>query len=186
MKLWQKMAIAGLVFGASSSVMPTTFAAMLGEAVLKQGAIAQTTRVVNASSLTKEALLNVEYQVPDYGQFRLVNGQYVYKTGASQKTSIKLETYTAIVDLNQDGAKDAVVVLSVSPGAPNNYKFLAVVINQQGSPVNIDTIYLEDRIKVKKIALLKSGEIAVTILNREQTGTKIVKYKLQGGRIVKV
>ncbi|MEE3717180.1 hypothetical protein V2H45_10520 [Tumidithrix elongata RA019] len=185
MKLWQKMAIAGLVLGISSSFMPKAFTATLGETTVNQGAIAQMS-VASDSRLTKEALLNAEYQVPDYGKFRLVNGQYVYKTGASQKTSIKLETYTAIVDLDKDGAKDAVVVLNVSPGAPNNYKFLAIVMNQQGTPVNIDTLYLDDRIKVKKIALLKSGEIAVTILNREQTGTKIVKYKLQGGRIVRV
>jgi hypothetical protein len=186
MKVWQKLAIAGLMLGVSG-IPATTLAATLGEIITNQTTtIVQTTRVVNTSSLTRESLFNAEYQVPDYGKFRLVNGQYIYKTGAAQKTSIKLETYTAIVDLNKDGAKDAVVVLSVSPGASHNYKFLAVAINQQGSPVNIDTLYLGDRIKVKKIVLQASGELLVHMLNRDESGIRVDKFKLQGGRLVKM
>jgi hypothetical protein len=183
----QKLAIAALlgVAGTASSVSAATLiSATLGETIV-QRAIAQSSVIVSSSTLTKEALFNAEYQVPDYGKFRLVNGQYIYKTGASKKTSIKLETYTAVIDINKDGAKDAVVVLSVNPGDPHNYKFLAIVINQQGSPVNIDSVYLGDGIKVKKIALQASGELVVSMMNRQQNANKTVKFKLEGGRLVR-
>jgi hypothetical protein len=99
--------------------------------------------------LLQEALLNLTYRSIDWGEFQLVDGIF-YRTSPSTTElsdtySTRFQETTIFGDLNRDGSEDALVILGTQNGGTGHFIELAVVLNQNGIPLNVSTLYLGDR-----------------------------------------
>jgi heat shock protein HslJ len=120
-----------------------------------------------SGTLTVEALQNAEYQGIYEGQVvQLTDGRYegepFVEGGASRPTVTFIEPY-AFGDLDEDGEDDAVVLLVESSGGSGSFVYLAVLVNECGSPVNVATHFLSDRARVQALAIA-DGIITVDML----------------------
>lgn len=104
-------------------------------------------------ALSLDLLRNGSYTSPDWGEFQLTDGIYYRTTPTSQESP---EAYTTIMldtvlygDLNSDGVEDALVFLATQSGGTGHFVEMAAVLNLDGSPSNISTLYLGDRVVVE-------------------------------------
>ncbi len=107
----------------------------------------------NNSILSLDILQNATYRSPDWGEYQLSNGVYYRTPPTSQESP---ETYTTHLldtilygDMNDDGAQDAVVFLNTQNGGTGHFIEMAVFLNLNDSPVNVNTEYLGDRVIVE-------------------------------------
>ena len=120
-----------------------------------------------------DVLRNAEYRIEwtDSGRARLFNGifreKYPEVPESTLEKVITLENRYAAGDINGDGRPDAAVVLVARTGGTGVFYYLAVVLNQNGSPINVVTYYLGDRISVKSIEI-RRGEVIATLLIRAE------------------
>jgi len=121
-------------------------------------------------TFSQAVLLNSTYCSPDWGEFQLTDGIYYRTPPTSQESS---ESYTTRFqgpvfygDINADGLEDAMVILSTQNGGSGHFVELAAVLDQNGSPTNIATIYLGDRVVVE------SGKVenGIIVLNMRVKG----------------
>jgi hypothetical protein len=116
--------------------------------------------------ITPEALKNAQYKSEwlVLGQAKLTNGIYKEKFAPDSSTEIVLILSDKMVigDLNGDGVEDAVVVLITQPGGSGTFYDLVLVFNRGGKLVQVDSLPLGDRIKVKSM-VLESGEVKLEI-----------------------
>lgn len=124
-----------------------------------------TPQAVN-STLSLDILRNATYRSPDWGEFQLSDGIYYRTPPTSQESP---EAYTTRLldtvlygDINQDGLGDAVVFLATQSGGTGTFIEMAVVLNLDGSPVNISTRYLGDRVIVES-GTVEGGSITLTL-----------------------
>ncbi|MBD2021681.1 hypothetical protein H6F43_15990 [Leptolyngbya sp. FACHB-36] len=106
------------------------------------------------SPLTLQKLKNTEYYVVADSPAPLKNGKYQDK-----RRSFSLGDVVAYGDLNRDGIKDAVTTLDIAIGG-RTFTYLASVLNQNGSPKNVSSEFLGERVKVKTLAA-NAGKITV-------------------------
>jgi len=108
------------------------------------------------AALTLEALKNAAYSGVFEEQVRLTDGEYegerFVEGGASRPTLTLLDVH-ALGDLDGDGADDAAVVLVQSAGGSGSFRYLAVVLNREGSPENVATQLIGDREQVESVAI---------------------------------
>ena len=121
-------------------------------------------------TLSQSVLQNGIYRSPDWGEFQLADGIYYRTLPSSQESS---ESYTTRFqgpvfygDVNADGIEDAMVILSTQNGGSGHFVELAAVLNQKGSPYNVATIYLGDRVVVE------SGKV--------ENGAIVLNMRVQG------
>jgi hypothetical protein len=93
------------------------------------------------------------------GEIRLVNG--VFRDTARRVSVFFLPEYAA-GDIDSDGVPDAAVVLATTTGGSGTFLDLALVLNQDGQPVNAATLFLGDRVPVDRIRIVE-GEIQVDL-----------------------
>ena len=124
-----------------------------------------TPQAVN-STLSLDILRNATYRSPDWGEFQLSDCIYYRTPPTSQESP---EAYTTRLldtvlygDINQDGLGDAVVFLATQSGGTGTFIEMAVVLNLDGSPVNISTRYLGDRVIVES-GTVEGGSITLTL-----------------------
>lgn len=124
-----------------------------------------TPQAVN-STLSLDILRNATYRSPDWGEFQLSDGIYYRTPPTSQESP---EAYTTRLldtvlygDINQDGLGDAIVFLATQSGGTGTFIEMAVVLNLDGSPVNISTRYLGDRVIVES-GTVEGGSITLTL-----------------------
>ncbi|MFN8384254.1 MAG: LuxR C-terminal-related transcriptional regulator [Anaerolineales bacterium] len=127
---------------------------------------AATTPQAVSSTLSMEILRNATYRSPDWGEFQLSDGIYYRTPPTSQESP---EAYTTRLldtvlygDINQDGLEDAVVFLATQSGGTGTFIEMAAVLNLDGSPVNISTEYLGDRVIVES-GTVEGGLITLTL-----------------------
>jgi len=98
----------------------------------------------------------------------------------------------AFGDLNGDGVDDAAVILIESSGGSGSFIYLAAVINEDGTPVNVATQFVGDREQVKAISI-EDGEITLNMVTHgpddpmccpTQEVTK--RYRLAGDQLVEL
>ncbi|HXG30087.1 MAG TPA: hypothetical protein VNK81_00445 [Thermodesulfobacteriota bacterium] len=138
--------------------------------------------------LTLEALQNAEYHSEYFkdGRVRLTNGEY---GGVDRRIVISLADAVGFGDLNGDGVGDAAVVLVTSAGGSVFYD-LAVVINEGGTPKNVASTFLGDRIKIDSVSVEAQRVIVNVITHDADDPTccptlKIAKvYHLENGTLV--
>jgi hypothetical protein len=181
---------------------------MVVELLKAHGAIADH----SLNGLTLEKLRNAEYISIFYGDpvedvraggnnfqpsgnkpVRLKDGYHETEYSDSETIAfIKLTGKIAFGDLNGDGAQDAAVILLSSGGGSGGFFELAVMINQNGTPVQAASQSLGDRADVKSIAI-RSGIIVIDILLHGPGDARccpsirqIQRYRLDGGRLVQL
>ena len=93
------------------------------------------------------------------GQIRLANG--IFQDTARRVSVFFLPEYAA-GDLDRDGVPDAAVVLATTTGGSGTFLDLALVLNQDGRPVNAATLFLGDRVAVDRIRIVE-GEVQVDL-----------------------
>ena len=146
--------------------------------------------------LTLEALQNAVYQGIYDEPVQLTDGGYEGEPfvpgGASRPTVVLHPEVYAFGDLNGDGVDDAAVILIENSGGSGSFIYLAAVINQDGTPVNVATQFVGDREQVQAISI-EGSEITVEMVAHgpddamccpTQETTKV--YQLQGDRLVEL
>jgi heat shock protein HslJ len=107
-------------------------------------------------------LTNLEYRTSSTksGTVKLVNGEYREPAapGSASETVVKLTDRVAAAVL--DGKRAAAAVLVTETGGSGTFSELALIVEQNGALVNVDTVRLGDRIKVNSLAFVKG---AVTV-----------------------
>ena len=129
-------------------------------------AIQQVEPQVNLT-LSLDILRNATYYSPDWGEFQLSNGIYYRIPPTAQESP---EIYTTHLldtvfygDINLDEFQDAVVFLSTQNGGTGHLVEMAAILNLNGSPSNISTLYLGDRVVIESGAV-QNGVITLNLL----------------------
>lgn len=123
-------------------------------------------RTTPAGSLTEEALRNATYQheFPKDGQAQLQDGKYEEAIeGSASKIHIALLDPVAFGDLNGDGIWDAAVILEASRGGSGTFRTLEAVINADGEPLHVASVFLGDRVQFEEL-MVADQYIRVQIL----------------------
>lgn len=106
-----------------------------------------------AKALPADLLRNGTYTSLDWGEYKLTDGLF-YRTPPLPQESP--DAYTTRMldtilygDVNLDGMEDAVVILATQSGGTGHFIEMAVVLDQDGKPVNAATQFLGDRVVVE-------------------------------------
>jgi CHAT domain-containing protein len=119
------------------------------------------------NALTIKQLRNAEYTIPDVGTFKLKDGMYEKNDrhptqGYRDYLNIRLGDTIVIGDLNRDGDKDAVVSLAYNGGGSGLFTEISIVLNKNGSPVNVHTESFGDDVSISNVEIKAGGQIEVT------------------------
>ncbi|MCA2659121.1 MAG: CHAT domain-containing protein [Microcystis sp. M049S2] len=143
---------------------------LVGEADISQIPIkSRENQSSESKELTIEQLKNAEYYSYDpASKVKLNNGEFFskYENGAIGGNSIWLGETIKLGDLNGDGAKDAVVVINQNTGGSGTFMDLAIVINDHGKPVHVDSYGLGDRVSISDVKIKPNGRIEFTVTER--------------------
>ena len=143
---------------------------LVGEADISQIPIkSRENQSSESKELTIEQLKNAEYYSYDpASKVKLNNGEFFskYENGAIGGNSIWLGETIKLGDLNGDGAKDAVVVINQNTGGSGVFMDLAIVINDDGKPVHVDSYGLGDRVSISDVKIKPNGRIEFTVTER--------------------
>jgi heat shock protein HslJ len=153
------VAAIALAFGVTIAPM----LAPLAQASTTHAAVRQES--TSSDVLTAEALANMEYQsaLSSSGVALLSNGVYtesVAPDSASVTTVYLLPEPVAYGELN--GQEAAAVLIAENGGGSGTFISLAVVVNQDGVPVNIATSMLGDRVAVNSM-IIEENQIIVAM-----------------------
>ncbi|MCS7011623.1 MAG: hypothetical protein N2049_03705 [Anaerolineales bacterium] len=116
--------------------------------------------------LTPEALRNAMYDVSEFFNaptfVTLVDGHYSSGTDptAEDYLQVSLGEVMAFGDLNYDGVNDAAAVLFLNTGGTGVFVYLAAVLNEDGLPLHVASVFLGDRSVVETLSIA-AGEILV-------------------------
>jgi hypothetical protein len=145
-----------------------------------------------ASQLALEALANLEYQseFTESGTAPLVDGEYREPAapGSASEIRVMLTEYVAFGELN--GEPTAAVILVSDSGGSGTFYDLAVVVEQDGEPVNVATTLLGDRVRINDLTI-EDGQIVVDLVTQGPddpfccpTQQMVNTYELQGDQLV--
>ena len=150
--------------------------------------------VSSPPSLTLNDLKSARYQGIYDEPVDLTDGKYegepFVEGGASRPTVTFIDPFNALGDLNGDAVEEAVVTLAESSGGSGTFVYLAAVVDQDGSLINVATQLLGDRVQLKSLSI-EAGEILVTLATHapddpmccpSQEETK--RYRLQEGALI--
>lgn len=145
------------------------------------------------TGFTIETLKNGEYYSAWYDEMvQLTNGQYFreYPESTSRLYIGIFKDMIALGDLNNDGEKDAVVVLDSKGGGSGHFYEIAVMINEDGNPRYLLSEKLGDRVTINSITI-QSGEIILDMVVHDQDDPiccpslkKISRYKLIENQLI--
>ncbi len=147
--------------------------------------------------MTEEALRNAQYQVDEAnvegGVIELADGGYEgepYVEGGASRPLYFLSDVYAFGDLNDDGVADAAVVLIGTFGGSGSFYQLKAVIDEGGSPVNVASAPLGDRVELQSLEI-EGGLIVVEMVTHADddplccpTQQVLRRYALEGGQLV--
>ena len=121
------------------------------------------------SGLTLDKLKNIQYQGIYEEIIQLEDGFYEgepFIEGGASRPTVRFADVYAFGDINADGVEDAVILLVENSGGSGAFRYLAVIVNEGGTPHNIATIFVGDRSKEEKLSI-NPGQIS---LNMVQVG----------------
>lgn len=143
-------------------------------------------RAGTAAPLTLQALRNAVYRSKDFGEVTLRDG-----AGDGPRGGRVTIGDSASGDIG-DGAADAAVILVSSFGGTGQFVDLAAVKNRNGTPDNVATTALGDRVEVNGVSI-EDGAIQVDATMHEKgdpaccpTYREVLKFKLNGGALLLV
>ncbi len=149
-----------------------------------------------APEITLTALQNAIYHSPDWGDYQLVDGIYHRPPSAPgespEANMTELIEPVAYGDLNGDGVADAVVFLSTQTGGTGHFREMAAVINHDGTPENVSTVSLGDRVVIEA-AQIDGGIVTLSMrVHGPNDGLccpsqfETWRYQLEAGSLVKL
>jgi len=144
-----------------------------------------------ADVLTPDALANLTYQseVAPTGEVTLVDGKF--EDVDNRYVAVLSSSPRASGVIN--GQDAAAVLLGENTGGSGLFVSLAVVLDQDGTPVNVASTILGDRVNVYALAIDENGVITVEMVRQGPNDpmccpTEVVRilYTLDGGQLVEV
>jgi hypothetical protein len=151
----------------------------------------------NKKHSLKEKLANAEYpiEITKSGKAKLSDGTYEEQAapGSATKTKVSLLPKYTCGDLNNDGKKDAAVILVGDGGGSGTFYYVSAVLNKRKNMIPVDSKFLGDRIKINSIKI-NDGEIVVELMKRSSgepmssTPSKktINKFQLKNNSLYKI
>lgn len=146
--------------------------------------------------LTFDVLRNATYNSDDWGDFTLTDGVYFRTPPVSGESpeiySTRLMSDSFYGDMNFDGLVDVGVILNTQNGGTGHFFELALMLDQNGSPYNVATVSLGDRVVVQS-GNVQDGILTLTMLVQgpndplccpSQHETR--RFRLDGNRLVSV
>jgi heat shock protein HslJ len=145
-----------------------------------------------AGGLSQEELANMEYKSDwtQSGVAPLSNGQYSEPAapGSATEIAVALTEWVAYGLLN--GQEAAAVILVTNPGGSGTFYDLAVVVEQDGQPVNVATTLLGDRVTINALAI-EDNQVVVDMITQGPedpmccpTQRAVQTYALEGDQLV--
>ncbi len=147
--------------------------ALVGLSVSSAAAMEQDSEVAAEAPapLTVEILRNAEYQWVDWstelaplpgGKVKLTDGRFMTDFGEYPLYHVELIDPVAFSDLNGDGIDDAVVFLMANGrGGNSTGVYLAALVNEQGQPRHVASLYLGDARGGPESLEVEDGHIVV-------------------------
>jgi len=146
-----------------------------------------------SAKLDPVMLANIEYlsEWTQSGVAPLTDGEYREQAapGSATETVVMITEHIAHGQLN--GQDAAAVVLVTDPGGSGTFYDLAVVVEQDGAPVNVATTLLGDRVQIKAVSIV-GNEIIVEMVTHGPddpmccpTQDVVQTYALEGQELVK-
>jgi hypothetical protein len=113
--------------------------------------------------ITLDNLQNTTYNIPNYGQVTVSNGQF--QGSAGKMTSVTVSDDALLGNFDRDPSPDGVAVLKVtfdpSTGLRSKY-YLALVTNSNGTPSNVNTVFLGEGVNIDRVST-QNGTVTVTM-----------------------
>ena len=100
--------------------------------------------------LTMEQLANATIVI-DGKKVKLKNGHYEKQKKGTDTLSVDLTNWVQFIDLNKDGASDAVAIYVWNKGGEEIFYELAALLNKKGKPVQVSSADLGDRIVIQAL-----------------------------------
>jgi heat shock protein HslJ len=145
-----------------------------------------------AAGLDSETLENLEYQseFTQSGIAPLVDGEYREPAapGSATETIVNLTDHVAYGQM--EGQEVAAVILVTDPGGSGTFYELAIVVEQEGQPLNVATALLGDRVQIHGLSFSGEELIVKMIAHGPDdpmccpTQEVIQTYALQGGELI--
>ncbi len=143
-----------------------------------------------SSELTYEDIQNASIEVPFFQQSVTLNNGEATGTGVNVSFTARLLPNYGIGDLNADGQDDLAVLVAENGGGSGVFVSMLVFLNQQGQPVQIGAVMVDDRPVINSLSIA-GGEIQLEALvhnlNDEMTDPKLSvrrTYRLLGETLV--
>jgi hypothetical protein len=142
--------------------------------------------------LTWEILSNATYQSENAlrGSVPLTDGEYVDE--ANRVRVVLPRRLVAGGDMDGDGVLDAAVILVANTGGSGVFHELCVVLNRNGSPEQVATTGLGDRVRIESFQI-EAGEVALEMVVHGPsdpmccpTQREHRRYRLEEGRLREV
>jgi hypothetical protein len=133
-----------------------------------------------ANELTVEKLKNAEYG-KGADKVKLIWGRYEKPQGEGVPETWELVAI-AFGDLNGDGVKDAAVIIAYNGGGSGTFFSIEAVVNHKGTPVNVDSAFLGDRVDWNSF-YVNNSMIVFDGNSRFCPQRKVLKYQLVGGKL---
>jgi hypothetical protein len=124
------------------------------------------TAEVKNTTLSLDILRYGVYRSPDWGEFQLSDGVYYRTPPTSQESpdayTTRLQDLVIYGDINLDGLEDALAFLNTQNGGTGHFIEMAAVLNLNGSPLNVSTLSLGDRVIVES-GTIQDGLISLNM-----------------------
>ncbi len=158
-----------------------------------EGSLVADYRVKEQSAkLDPVMLANIEYKSDwtQSGMAPLTDGEYREQAapGSATETVVMLTEHIAHGQLN--GQDAAAVVLVTDPGGSGTFYDLAVVVEQDGAPVNVASTMLGDRVQIKAVSIVGNEIIVEMVAHGPEdpmccpTQDVVQTYALEGQELV--
>jgi heat shock protein HslJ len=131
-----------------------------------EGSLVADYRVKEQSAkLDPVMLANIEYKSDwtQSGMAPLTDGEYREQAAPGSATETVVTITEHIAHGQLDGQDAAAVVLVTDPGGSGTFYDLAVVVEQDGAPVNVASTMLGDRVQIKAVSIV-GNEIIVEMV----------------------
>jgi heat shock protein HslJ len=159
-----------------------------------EGSLVADYRVKEQSAkLDPVMLANIEYKSDwtQSGIAQLTDGEYREQAapGSATETVVAITEHVAHGQLN--GQDAAAVVLVTDPGGSGTFYDLAVVIEQDGAPVNVANTFLGDRVQIKAVSIVGNEIIVEMVAHGPEdpmccpTQDVVQTYALEGQELVR-
>ncbi len=144
--------------------------------------------------LSQDELANATYKSEwtQDGTAPLVNGEYSEAAAPGSATMTKVMLTDNIAYGEIDGRSVAAAVLVTDPGGSGTFYDLAIVVNQQGTPANVASASLGDRVQINSVTV-ENNQIKVDMIQAGPndplccpTQHVIKTFAMQGDQLVEV